>query len=621
MTEVMFHPENPADDSPYGDEEFEFVEIKNISNASVELVGYQFTSGIDFRFTTNSPVTRLAPGERVLVVKNRAAFATRYPGVENVAGEYQGILSNAGGRLTLVGPLFEPVADLTYDADHFPLADGPGFSLVPSDEALLAARPDQVAAWRISAEPGGSPGRADAPPTSVPPIYVNELLPEIRQTQTCRIELLNPNNAALDVSGWFLTDNFRTPKKHRLPNGTVIPPNGFFVLSGAGFAAPDGSTFTFNAAGEEVYLLSADAAGKLTGWLHGFEYGAVPRGGSFGRYRTSAGAEAFVIQSSASLGAVNAGPRIGPAVISEINGEPITGSLLSRAGDEFIELRNITAQPLPLFDAASPPNSWRVRGEVDFDFPAGLVLPAGAYLILVGFDPAAYPWATAALRGRFGIDDAAVVMGPWTSDPDTVRGTVRLLRPALSAVATLPRGDPVPYEIVDEVDYLGLLFSNMDATAATGSLTRRDVHAYGNDPGNWWFARPTPGDADADDDQLGDRWELANGLNAASATGENGPSGDPDGDGSTNLQELMAGTLPRDAASRLQLRASHGKAGLTTLSFRVPPGRTCTLQFRENLNSGTWQDLRTVLGLADGEEVVVSETFTGATRYYRLVAP
>ncbi|HTV01169.1 MAG TPA: M12 family metallo-peptidase [Luteitalea sp.] len=46
---------------------------------------------------------------------------------------------------------------------------------------------------------------------------------------------------------------------------------------------------------------------------------------------------------------------------------------------------------------------------------------------------------------------------------------------------------------------------------------------------------PTP--ADADGDALDDDWERAMGLDPASATGANGPSGDPDGDGVSNLRE------------------------------------------------------------------------------------
>ena len=52
--------------------------------------------------------------------------------------------------------------------------------------------------------------------------------------------------------------------------------------------------------------------------------------------------------------------------------------------------------------------------------------------------------------------------------------------------------------------------------------------------------------ADDDDaDGLRDTWERQFGLDDESATGDDGPSGDPDSDGRTNAQEQQAGTHPR----------------------------------------------------------------------------
>ena len=54
---------------------------------------------------------------------------------------------------------------------------------------------------------------------------------------------------------------------------------------------------------------------------------------------------------------------------------------------------------------------------------------------------------------------------------------------------------------------------------------------------------------DTDGDGLPDDWETYHGLNPGSASGANGASGDPDGDGINNLAEFQLGGAPNDANS------------------------------------------------------------------------
>ncbi len=64
------------------------------------------------------------------------------------------------------------------------------------------------------------------------------------------------------------------------------------------------------------------------------------------------------------------------------------------------------------------------------------------------------------------------------------------------------------------------------------------------DPGSFLLWRVTGDDFDQDFDGLPDEWETTHRLNFYSAAGADGPDGDPDGDGSSNRDELASGSNP-----------------------------------------------------------------------------
>jgi hypothetical protein len=105
ITELYYHPQDPtpaelAIDPTIQNDDFEFIELKNVGSHAVDLVGVQFVEGITFDFT-ESDVTSLGPGEFVLLVKNVGAFDVRFGAGLPVAGVYDGQLSNGGERLVL----------------------------------------------------------------------------------------------------------------------------------------------------------------------------------------------------------------------------------------------------------------------------------------------------------------------------------------------------------------------------------------------------------------------------------------------------------------------------------------------------------------------------------------
>jgi hypothetical protein len=163
VTELMYHPARPALPAVTDADQFEFIELRNIDSTALNLVGFRFTNGIDFTFTATNAVTNLAPGGFVVLVKNFAAFALRYPNVTNIAGEFGGNLDNGGEGLFLEGPLGEPVAGLSYDDAWYPATDGNGASLVLVNETAMPSNYSTAAVWRASDVSNGSPGRADSP--------------------------------------------------------------------------------------------------------------------------------------------------------------------------------------------------------------------------------------------------------------------------------------------------------------------------------------------------------------------------------------------------------------------------------------------------------------------------
>lgn len=161
VTEIMYHP--PATPgNPTSPEEYEFIELKNIStNTTLPLGGIQFTNGIFFNFSS-SAVTNLSPGAHVLVVKNVAAFIDRYGVGLPLAGQFTGALDNSGERVRIIDSTGEEVLDFRYNNSWYPTTDGSGSSLVIVDESAPPDSWSDSVNWRASLEPNGTPGTESA---------------------------------------------------------------------------------------------------------------------------------------------------------------------------------------------------------------------------------------------------------------------------------------------------------------------------------------------------------------------------------------------------------------------------------------------------------------------------
>jgi hypothetical protein len=124
----------------------------------------------------------------------------------------------------------------------------------------------------------------------------------------------------VNIGNWYLTDQRTAPQKFRIPADTTIPANGFksFTEEDWNPTPPSTNSFRLDSHGEQIYLYSADTNGALTGYSDGFTFGPAQNGVSFGRYVTSTGEAQYPAQLANSLDGPNAGPRVGPIVINEI---------------------------------------------------------------------------------------------------------------------------------------------------------------------------------------------------------------------------------------------------------------------------------------------------------------
>jgi hypothetical protein len=160
---------NPAPVSPaefsagFSSDDFEWVEIKNIGAAPVDLTGVRFTKGIDFDFPAGWTIPQ---NGYALVVRNLAAFQSRWGTALNgiIAGTTADNFSNGGDEVKLsYGAGTEIFRFLYDDIAPWPVGpDGTGRTLVMRSPAPLAlANQTNGNLWRESYSLGGSPGADD----------------------------------------------------------------------------------------------------------------------------------------------------------------------------------------------------------------------------------------------------------------------------------------------------------------------------------------------------------------------------------------------------------------------------------------------------------------------------
>ncbi len=427
----------------------------------------------------------LGPGEYIVTVRNAAAFEARYGAGRNVAGRFAaGKLDNDGEILKLEDPRNSTILEFRYDdRGEWPRGpDGAGASLVVIDTSGDYNDPGN---WRCSTRYGGTPGTDPEPEIG---IVVNEVLTNTDELLLDAIELFNTTGDAIDLGGWYLSDSGGNLHKFEVPVGTVIPAGGYLVFDEEDFnPTPQNQEphhFALDGAnGDDVWLMEADATGKLTRFVDHVDFGAASAMESFGRWPNGQGRLYPMLTRTLDKAypedGLNSGPRVGPIILSEVHYNP------SETADddlEFVEIYNSTAAVLDLTE-------WRIRGGIDFDFPAGRTLPALSALVIVPFDLSDTE-KLAAFLDSYGIGEPILMLGGYRGRLNNGGERIELQRPDDPPPDAL---EYFPRLLEDEVVYDDGAPWPAEADGDGESLARVAVDAWGNDPFSWQALSPTPG--------------------------------------------------------------------------------------------------------------------------------
>ena len=218
-------------------------------------------------------------------------------------------------------------------------------------------------------------------------VVINEILAENHSGATDEagehedwIELYNNNAFAVDLSGFYLSNNPSTLNQWQMPQGTVIGANGYLIIWADNEAdGPLHASWNVSAGGATVLL--SDTSLII---LDSITFGAQTADKAFARVPNGTGG--FLKQAPTYSASNNIQPITTGVVINEILTSNTTGAT-DEAGDfeDWVELYNNNAFGVDLSgfyvsDNITVPNKWQI--------PQGTVIAPHGYLIVWADDEA-----------------------------------------------------------------------------------------------------------------------------------------------------------------------------------------------------------------------------------------
>ena len=450
ITEIMYNPPESGADS------LEFIELYNNGSNALDLGGYYFNSGVTYTFPTGVSVN---PSSYLIVAVDSVAF-------ENTFGmsAYQwtsGGLSNGGEDITIYDNMGNLADSVNYDdTDPWPTEpDGNGASLVlcnPSSDNTLAENWSAATTStgimdngvEIMANPGAGCG------TVYPTLYINEVMSSNSSTISDEqgefddwFEIYNPNDYAVDISQYYVTDDFTNPMQYQIPvdSSAMVPAHGYLILWADNQLSQPGplhTTFKFSSSGEEAGLYAPDGS-----VVDSVTFPALNDDESYGRLPDGDSNWTVFPAGSATPGATN---QMSSQPVDSVESNLVITEIMYNPPEsgtdslEFIELYNIGNSALDL-------SGYYFNSGITYTFPQGMMLDTASYMLLAvdsvafqnTFGITAYQWTSGGLSN--GGEDITIYdsMGnladsvnyddtdPWPTEPDGNGASLVLCDPTM----------------------------------------------------------------------------------------------------------------------------------------------------------------------------------------------
>ncbi len=283
--------------------------------------GQNFVANGDFESALSGPWT-VSPN----LAKSALSTTVKHSGKSSLH-----LVTTAGGT-TRASAIYQDLATaLTSGAAYtlsywyLPNTNGGTLTLRLSGSGIkstLSIAPTSTVVTRVT------PGAANSVRTALdefPPVWINEILPNNASGLTDQsgtrqpwIELINTGADPLDLSGWFLTDDFTAPGKWAFPSQAQIPAGGYLVIFTDGRPASSTgnefhTSFRLPASSGNIALVRPQATGLAV--VDYAKYGAIPADASLAAVPDGQGFHREVTASTTPGGANTlAAPNQPPAI-------------------------------------------------------------------------------------------------------------------------------------------------------------------------------------------------------------------------------------------------------------------------------------------------------------------